>query len=210
MADVVAAEGGRVHPLVHAGRWIVADLLSTLLFVALYALTHSLPLAIVVGIAAGVGQIGWLKLRGSDIDAMQWMSLALVLVFGGATLLTHDPRFIMLKPTLIYAAIGAVMMRRGWMKRYIPPIALTWSADLAVGFGYVWAAMMFATGAVNLALALNGDPTTWAWFLGVFPLASKLVLFAIQYLTMRWVTVSRMRAAGVLESRRGGAARASA
>ena len=35
------AEGSRTHPLIHAGKWIVADLFSTLLFVALYAATHS-------------------------------------------------------------------------------------------------------------------------------------------------------------------------
>ncbi len=192
------ADARPAHPLVHAGRWIVADLLSTLVFVGLYAASHSLAVSIVAGIGVGVGQIVWLRLRGVKIDAMQWMSLGLVIVFGGATLVTRDPRFIMLKPTLIYAAIGAVMMRRGWMNRYIPPIALEWSADLAVVFGYVWAAMMFATGVANLGLALDGDVRLWAWFLGVFPLASKLALFAIQYLTMRFVTIGRMRSAGAL------------
>ena len=81
----------------------------------------------------GFAQIAYLKLRRSPIDAMQWMSLGLVVVFGGASLLTHDPRFIMFKPTLIYVAIGAVMLKRGWMTRYMPPVALPWGARCGRG-----------------------------------------------------------------------------
>jgi intracellular septation protein A len=200
MTSLTAPEAPRTHPLVHAGRWILADLFSTLLFVALYAATRSIFAATGLAIGAGVIQIAWMKLRASPIDAMQWMSLGLVTVFGGASLITHDPRFVMFKPTLIYCAIGAVMMRRGWMNRYIPPLALRWSADVTTAFGYAWAAMMFGTAALNLYLAFNTDPKTWAWFLGVFPLASKLTLFAIQYLTTRLVVIGRMRAAGALSS----------
>jgi intracellular septation protein len=193
---VIAPSGSAgLHPLVHAGRWIAMDLLSTLIFVALFALTHSVFAATGLAIAGGVLHIAWLKLRRAPVDAMQWLSLGLVVVFGGASLATHDPRFVMFKPTLIYAAIGAVMLRRGWMNRYLPPVALDWSADVTAAFGYAWAALMFATGAANLYLAMQGDPKAWAWFLGVFPLASKLVLFAVQYLTTRFVVVGRRRAA---------------
>jgi intracellular septation protein len=195
--DILAeAEGSRVHPIVHAGKWIAADLFSTLLFVGLYALTHSVYVATGLAIIAGVAQIAWLKLRGSPIDAMQWMSLGLVVVFGGASLVTHDPRFIMLKPTLIYGALGVVMLRPGWIVRYQPPVAVRWSRDVASAFGYAWAALMFATGALNIALVVNGDPKLWAWFLGGFPIGSKLVLFAVQYGVTRVIVIRRMRAAG--------------
>ena len=195
MTVAAAAAAPRLHPLVHAGRWIAIDLLSTLIFVALFALTHSVFVATGLAIAGGAAHIAWLKFRRAPVDAMQWMSLGLVVVFGGASLATHDPRFIMLKPTLIYVAVGAVMLKRGWMSRYIPEIARDWSADVTLVFGYVWAGLMFATAAANLYLALHSDPKTWAWFLGVFPLASKLALFAAQYLTTRFVVVSRKRAA---------------
>lgn len=194
------AEGSRVHPIVHAGKWLAADLFSTLMFVALYAVTHSVFTATGLAIAAGVGQIAWLKVRRSPIDMMQWMSLGLVMVFGGASLITHDPRFVMLKPTMIYAVIGAVMLKPGWMTRYMPPVALRWSRDVASVFGYVWAGMMFLTGALNLAFVAHGDPKLWAWFIGVVPLASKLVLFAVQYLTTRLIVVARMRASGAAPS----------
>jgi intracellular septation protein len=198
LPDPTQTEGARVHPIVHAGKWLAADLFSTLMFVGLYAVTHSVYVATGLAIAAGVGQIAWLKFRRSPIDAMQWMSLGLVIVFGGASLFAHDPRFIMLKPTLIYAVIGAVMLKPGWMTRYQPPAALPWSRDVAAVFGYVWAGLMFLTGALNLVLVAHGDPKTWAWFIGVFPIASKLALFAVQYLVTRVIVIGRMRAAAAV------------
>ena len=125
---------------------------------------------------------------------MQWMSIGLVVVFGGATLFTHNPHFVMVKPTLIYIAIGVVMMKRGWMQRYIPPVAMEDGADLIMGFGYVWAGLMFFTAAANLVLAM-GDTKLWLAFLAVFPAGSKIVLFFIQYATMRVVITGRQRQA---------------
>jgi intracellular septation protein A len=198
LPDPTQTEGSRVHPIVHAGKWLAADLFSTLMFVCLYAVTHSVYVATSLAIAAGVVQIAWLNFRRSPIDAMQWISLGLVVVFGGTSLLAHDPRFIMLKPTLIYAVIGAVMLKPGWMTRYQPPAALPWSRDVAAVFGYVWAGLMFLTGALNLALVVHGDPKTWAWFIGVFPIASKLALFAVQYFATRVIVTGRMRAAAAV------------
>ncbi|HEY2661151.1 MAG TPA: septation protein IspZ [Caulobacteraceae bacterium] len=190
-------EGSKIHPIVHAGKWLAADMLSTLFFVGVYAATHSIYVATGLGIAVGVAQIAYLKARRARIDTMQWMSLGLVVVFGSASLLTHDPRFVMLKPTLIYAALGAVMMKRGWMARYVPPVALPWSGDVVNAFGYVWAGLMFLTGALNLALVAHGDPKLWAWFIGVVPLASKLVLFSVQYVSTRMIVLARHRAAAL-------------
>jgi hypothetical protein len=101
----------------------------------------------------------------------------------------------MVKPTLIYAVIGLVMLKRGWMTRYMPPIGLVWARDVAVVFGYAWAGLMFATGALNIAMVAKGDTRLWAVWIAVFPIASKLVLVGIQYLTMRFVVIARKRTA---------------
>jgi len=193
-APATPAQSSTVHPLIHAGRWLVSDMLSTLAFVGLYAATDSIYLATGFGIGLGIVQITWMKLRRTPVDVLQWMSLGLVCVFGGATLLTQNPMFIMLKPTLIYTAVGVVMLRPGWMNRYMPPIALARGGDIIFAFGYVWAGVMFTTAAANLVLALFADKHTWEWFLGVFPLASKLTLFAIQYTTTRTIIRRRLRA----------------
>lgn len=66
-------EGSRAHPIVHVGKWIAADLFSTLLFVGLYAVTRSVYVSTGLALVAGAAQMAWLRLRGSPIDAMQWM-----------------------------------------------------------------------------------------------------------------------------------------
>jgi len=79
-----------------------------------------------------------------------------------------------------------VMLKRGWMNRYMPPIALGVASDLTVAFGYVWSALMFASAILNLTLvAMKIDPVTWGAFLTFYGMASKLILFFIQFATMR-------------------------
>jgi len=189
-----AQSGTSSHPLVHAGRWLVSDLLSTLAFVGIYAAWHSIYLATGLGIGFGFAQIAYMKLRHTEVDVLQWLSLFLVCVFGGASLVTQNPMFIMLKPTLIYCAVGAVMLRPGWMNRYMHPIALARGGDITFVFGYIWSGLMFATAAANLGLAVFATQQTWVWFLGIFPLASKVVMVGIQYATMRFLIRRRILA----------------
>jgi len=187
-----------IHPLRSAVTSLLSDLLSTLVFVALYAVTHSVTIAVGFAIALGLGQIAWLKFRGVHIAQMQWLSLFLVIVFGGTTLLTRNPVFVMVKPTFVYAAIGAVMLKSGWMNRYVPPIVRDHGADVTTTFGYLWAALMFATGAANLAVVWFASPAIWAWFIGTVPIASKIALVLIQYVTTRRIVRGRIRVSKAL------------
>jgi intracellular septation protein len=41
---------------------------------------------------------------------MLWISLAIIVVMGGATLLWHDPKFIRWKPTVLYWAFAIVLL----------------------------------------------------------------------------------------------------
>ncbi len=181
--------------LFYAARPILSDMLSTILFAGLFALTDNIYLATGAAVALGIGQVVWEKARGKPIPGMQWASLGLVTVLGGATLMTGDPRFVMVKPTVIYLTIGAAMMQRDWMHRYIPPRATSYLPDrLIVLWGYIWAVLMFATAVANLVVAVALDHRTWVAFIGVFPLASKIGLFAVQYLTFRAVAMRNHRA----------------
>jgi intracellular septation protein A len=128
---------------------------------------------------------------------MQWLSLFLVVVFGGLALVTNDARFMMIKPSLIHFAIGFVMMKRGWIDRYLPPIVHdTLSPAVIVGAGYVWAALMFALGIANLVVAWTCSLETWALYLAIVPIAAKFILFGAQYVVLRTLVVSRRRRNG--------------
>ena len=50
-------------------------------------------LATVVAIIATFGQVGWLLMRRQKVDTMLWISLCIIVVFGGATLYFRNPAF---------------------------------------------------------------------------------------------------------------------
>jgi intracellular septation protein len=45
--------------------------------------------------------------------------------------LTSDPRFVMLKPSVVYCIVGAYMLKPDWMNRYLPQIAVQTVPDIA-------------------------------------------------------------------------------
>lgn len=178
----------------HAARPMIADFLSTLVFVTLMALKVDVRIAVLSGVVTGVTQVVYLLARRRPVAGMQWISLGLVLASGVASLLTHDPRFVMVKPTVIYLIVAAGMMRRGWMLRYLPPVAQGRADHVMITFGYVWAGLMAATAIANLVVAVAFTPW-WTTFIAVVPMATKIALFLIQYATMRYSVIRRMRAA---------------
>ena len=84
---------------------LLADWLPIILFFVAYKLAD-LYVATAVAMVASALLMGWMRIRGMPIDKMQWLSLGLIVVFGGATLLLQDERFIKLKPSLLYGLFG--------------------------------------------------------------------------------------------------------
>lgn len=180
--------------LFQASKILLLDLASTLLFLAVYGLTNDLFLAVGLGMALGLAQIGWQLVHRHPVEALQWLSLVVIFSSGAATFVTDDPLFIMLKPSVIYVIVGMVMLRRGWMTRYLPPIAQATMPDLAITFGYVWAGLMFFSAGLNIVLALMLDVTSWAAVKSVWAISSKVGLFGIQYAIMKSTGTRRARA----------------
>ena len=172
---------------------LLNDFLSAILFLLVYAASGSLFAAAGVAIAAGVAQLAHLRLTRRRIEPMQWMSLGLVVVLGGATLLTQSPRFMMLKPTFVHFAIAVVMLRRGWMIRYLPEIARQNVPEATiVAAGYAWAGLLAALGLANLVIALHFDFATWAWFISVGAGGAKVAALALQYAVFRTIVRQRL------------------
>jgi intracellular septation protein len=179
--------------LFEAGKLLLLDMAATLFFLVLYLLTHNVTLSVVLGMALGMAQICWQLARRKPIDTMQWMSLFLVLGAGTVTLITNDPRFVMTKPSVIYVIVGVVMLKRGWMNRYLPPIAIELVPDIAVIVGYTWSGLMFFSAALNVIVALNFDVGTWSATMSIYGIVSKAVMFVIGYTVMRTIGVARKR-----------------
>ena len=101
-------------------RQLLGDFLSAILFVAIYTLSGNLVAAAGIAVAAGVARFVFLWQTTRRIELVQWVSMALVVVLGGATMLTQSPRFLMLKPTIVHLAVADIMLQPGWMLRYLP------------------------------------------------------------------------------------------
>jgi intracellular septation protein len=179
---------------------LASDFFSTIVFLVLYLITGDVVLATSVAIAGAVAQLIHARVKGLELGFMTYASLALVIVLGSATLLTSDPRFVMAKPSIAHFAVGAVMLKRGWMLRYLPPILVENIPEYVTIAGYAWAALMFALGAGTIAVALTGDMKLWALYVSVIAGGAKVAAFAVQYVAFRMLVKSRLRAAAVASS----------
>ena len=174
---------------------LATDFLSTIVFVAVYFLTDNVLVATGVAIAIAVAQVVYAHLKGEQLGFMTYASLALVVVLGAATLLTNDPRFVLAKPAIAHFAIGAIMLKRGWMLRYVPPLVAATIPEYVTVAGYAWAVLMFVLGCGTIAIAMTGDIKLWAFYVSVVLLGAKIAAFAIQYVAFRILVTNRVRAA---------------
>lgn len=176
-------------------RKLLTDFLSTIVFLAVYLTTGNVVLATSVAIAGAVAQVIYSRVKGEPLAFMTYASLALVVVLGSATLLTNDPRFVLAKPSIAHFAIGAIMLKRGWMLRYMPPRVTETIPEYVTAAGYAWAGLMFALGLGTIAAASTGDLRLWAIYVSVVLLGAKVAAFAVQYAVFRILVTSRLRAA---------------
>jgi intracellular septation protein len=140
-------------------------------------------LATAVAIIASVLQVGWLLLRGKRVDPMLWVSLAVIVVFGGATIWFHDETFIKWKPSILYWLFGsALLLGHVVWKRNLLKSLLGTQLDVP---GPVWGRLLWAwiaffgvMGIVNLAVAYSVSTDTWVNFklFGLFGLTLVFTL----------------------------------
>ena len=164
---------------------LAVDFLSTIVFLGVYAASGNVTAATLVAIAIAVGQLIHARLGGKPLSFMTAASLILAVALGGATLLTHDPRFVLIKPSIVHFAIGGIMLHRGWMLRYLPPIVNTTIPHAVTVAGYGWAALMFALGAGVIAVAMTGDIRRWGIYVGGVAIGVKVAAFVAQYVMFR-------------------------
>jgi intracellular septation protein A len=180
--------------LLNAGKLLLLDLSSTILFIAVFLLTGNIYLSVGLGMALGVTQIGTQFARRKPIETMEWLSLFLVIAAGTATLLTDDPRYVLFKPSVIYSIVGGVMLKPGWINRYLPAIAQAVVPDVAVIVGFIWAGLMFASALINAVIALKFSLATWALIMPIYGIVSKLLLFLAGFAAMRFIGQRRVSA----------------
>ncbi len=88
---------------------ILLDFLPVLLFFVAYKVAD-IYVAAGVAIAVALGQIVWCLVKRTPIKPVQWLSLGFLVIFGGATILLHNPYYIKVKWTLFYGLMGLLML----------------------------------------------------------------------------------------------------
>jgi intracellular septation protein len=126
-------------------------------------------LATCIAILASFAQIGYLLLKKQKIDGMLWVSLIIIVLFGGATIYFHDEMFIKWKPTILYWCFGfALLISQVFVKKNLVrammekqmrlPDAIWTKVNLA------WIAFFIFMGLLNLYIAYNFPTPTWVNF----------------------------------------------
>jgi intracellular septation protein len=137
--------------------------------IALFFVTFKLAgiyVATGVAIAATLLQIGWLYFRNGKVEAMQWVSLVIIVLFGGATLLFHDDTFIKWKPTVLYWLMGAALvlghfvMKRNFLQALMGA-QIQLPEPIWLRLLWAWSGFFALMGVVNLWVAFNFDLDTW-------------------------------------------------
>ncbi len=125
--------------------------------------------ATATAIAATFVQIGWLKFRRRKVDTMMWVSLAIIVVFGGATLALHDETFIKWKPTVLYWLFGATLAGAQllWRKNLIRAMLgeqVTLPDSAWARLNWSWVGFFAIMGVANLYVAFNFSTDAWVNF----------------------------------------------
>ncbi|MDE2598112.1 MAG: septation protein A [Rhodocyclaceae bacterium] len=149
---------------------LLFDLLPVILFFIAYKLAD-IYVATAVVIVATCAQIAFVWFKHRKVDKMLWVSLGLVVVFGGATLILHDENFIKLKLTIFYWLFAAILLgASAFMGKNLIRSLLTAQTELNMPdrvwrmLNLMWIVFFAFMGGLNLFIARNYSTDTWVNF----------------------------------------------
>ena len=126
-------------------------------------------IATFVAILGTVLQIALVWIKHRKVDTMLWVSLAIIVVFGGATLFFHNPTFIKWKPTALYWMFSVVLLGSAWLLqrnliRKMLEAQIKLPDPVWTRLNLAWAGFFIAMGLLNLYVAYNYSEETWVNF----------------------------------------------
>jgi intracellular septation protein len=167
---------------------LLLDFFPIILFFAAFKLA-GIYVATGVAIVATIAQIAYLRYSTGKVEPMQWISLAVIVLFGGATIVAQNDTFIKWKPTVLYWLMGGALLvgqlffRKNLMKSLMGA-QMELPDDAWRVLNWSWITFFAAMGIVNLWVAFNFDTDTWVNFklfgglglMAVFVVAQALYL----------------------------------
>jgi intracellular septation protein len=144
------------------------DLFPVVLFFVAFKV-FDIYVATAAAIAASFLQIGWLKWKRRKVDTMMWVTLIIIVVFGGATLALHDETFIKWKPTVLYWLFGIViggaevLFRKNLIRAMLGE-QVRLPDGVWTRLNWSWAGFFVFMGAANLYVAYHFSTDAWVNF----------------------------------------------
>ena len=163
------------------------DLFPILLFFGAYSYTEDIYLATGVTIAATIAQVIYCWIRHRHVDKMLWISLVLISVMGGLTIILHNKQFIMWKPTVLYWLFSAVLIG-AWHLKQNNLIEKLMGAQMSLPrpvwtrVMYAWAFFFLFMGALNIFVFHTFSEALWVKFKVFGTLALTLAFVVAQSL----------------------------
>lgn len=136
-----------------------------------------------VAIAASVLQITYAYFKNKKVEKPMIISLAVILIFGGATLLVHNELFIKWKPTVLYWIFAGALLagRYGFNKNFIQAMLqkqITVPQQVWERLNLSWAIFFAAVGGLNIYVAYHYSTDIWVNF-KLFGILGCMVVFVI-------------------------------
>lgn len=147
---------------------LLFDLFPVILFFIAYKM-FDIYTATAVAIAASALQVSYLYWKNKTVEKMPLITLALIVVLGGMTLIFHDEDFIKWKPTIVNWGFAVVFFGSHFIGN--KPI-IRRMMDQAISLpdhawrmlSNMWIVFFIFSGAANLYVAFNYDTDTWVNF----------------------------------------------
>lgn len=138
------------------------DLFPLLLFFAAFKL-YDIYVATAVAIVASVVQVAAFWWRHRRFETLHLVTLAVIVVFGGLTLILRDDTFIKWKPTLVYWILAGIVLGSQWLgqKTAIERLLghqLTLPPQVWARQNLSWGIFFIVLGALNLYVAFYYAP----------------------------------------------------
>ena len=157
------------------------DLFPVILFFVAFKLAD-IYVATAVAIGATFLQIGLLAVLRRKIDTMLWVSLGIIVVFGGATLVLRDETFIKWKPTVLYwlfaMALAVAQLLRKNLIRSMLGAQMQLPDKVWRSLNWSWVGFFAVMGALNLVVAFNFSTDQWVTF-KLFGSTGLMLLFVV-------------------------------
>ena len=137
---------------------------------------------------AALIQILYSLIRYRKVEKMVLIAFAMGVVFGGATILFHDPAYLKWKVTIVYWLFTVVLLGSQFftekpviqrlMEISLKDTNMQLPAMIWPRLNLIWAAFFFLMGVINIAIAYYFSTTVWVNF-KMFGLLGLLVIFTI-------------------------------